>query len=85
MPLQARSSTVGKSGRSRSKATQLELAQQVSQAAYANLQLYRAWGRQPAASASFKLDGFPIVAFVWQGQLFTCTGRMLNSEQVRAT
>lgn len=60
----------------------VELAKQVSEADFSNLQLYRLWASQPPASASFKLDGSLIIAFVWRGQLFTCTRRRMTSEQV---
>lgn len=62
---------------------ELDLAKQVSQADYDNLQLYKSWCNDKAASASFKLDGSLIIAFEWQGQLHTCTRRRMDSEQVR--
>jgi hypothetical protein len=61
---------------------ELELAQQVSLADHQNLQLYSTWGQQPPASASFKVDGSLVIAFVWQGELYTCTRRRMTSERV---
>jgi hypothetical protein len=63
---------------------ELELAKRVSAADEKNLALYRTWGGQDPASASFKLDGSLIIAFVWQRQLYTCTRRRMDSEQVGA-
>jgi len=45
--------------------------------------MYQTWGSQPQATASFKLDGSLIIAFLWQGQLYTCTRITVDSEQVR--
>lgn len=53
-----------------------------SSADQANLQLYKSWGSQAAAAATFKLDGSFIIAFVWEGQLKVATRRRMNSEQV---
>lgn len=64
---------------------ELELAKQVSQEDCSSQQLYQTWGSQPPATASFKLDGSLVIAFVWQGQLYTCTRRRMDSEQVRQT
>lgn len=54
-------------------------------AAAANLQLYRCWDQQHEGSASVKLDGSFIIAFMWQGQLRTTTRRRMDSEQVGST
>jgi len=62
---------------------ELELAKQVSQDDYNSQQMYQTWGSQLQGTASFKLDGSLIIAFVWQGQLYTCTRRRMDSEQVR--
>lgn len=61
---------------------ELKLAKQLSEADFNNLQLYSLWASQPPASASFKLDGSLIIAFVWRDQLFTCTRQRMSSEQV---
>lgn len=47
-----------------------------------SLQLYQHWGQAPIASASVKVDGSFVLAFLWQGQLQVATRRRMDSEQV---
>jgi hypothetical protein len=47
------------------------------------LQLYKLWSASPQASASVKVDGSLVLAFMWQGQLQVATRRRMDSEQVR--
>ena len=49
----------------------------------ANLSLYSGGGGG-LASASLKLDGSLVVAFKWQGQVYTATRRRMDSEQAGA-
>ena len=48
----------------------------------ANDVLYEEWGSYPAASASVKVDGSLVIAFLWQGELKVTTRRRMDSEQV---
>jgi hypothetical protein len=48
------------------------------------LQLYKSWSDAPQASASVKVDGSFVLAFMWQDQLQVATRRMMDSEQVVA-
>lgn len=51
-----------------------------------NLQLYKGWVSEAApASASVKVDGSFVVAFLWEGRLQVTTRRRMDSEQVRTT
>jgi hypothetical protein len=47
------------------------------------LQLYKTWSASPQGSASVKVDGSFVLAFLWQGQLQVATRRRMDSEQVR--
>jgi hypothetical protein len=47
----------------------------------ANLALYRTGGGSDG-TASFKVDGSLIIAFLWDGELRTTTRRRMDSEQV---
>jgi transcriptional regulator of met regulon len=80
-----RSNTRGK-GAGRSSITAVLQEQPASAAASTSssggLQLYQQWGEAPFASASVKVDGSFVLAFMWQGNLCTATRRRMDSEQV---
>lgn len=48
----------------------------------ANLKLYTSWSQSAPATASFKVDGSFIIAFMWDDKLRVTTRRRMNSEQV---
>lgn len=47
-----------------------------------NLKLYTNWSRSSPATASFKVDGSFIIAFIWDDRVRVTTRRRMNSEQV---
>jgi hypothetical protein len=49
-----------------------------------SLQLYQHWEKTSSASASVKIDGSFVLAFLWQSQLYTATRWRMDSEQVGA-
>lgn len=50
----------------------------------ANAALYRAWPHHASAlsTASIKVDGSLVIAFLWEGRLVVGTRRRTDSEQV---